>query len=130
MINLPVLLLSAILLSGCANNQLVTENGSNTNLGYFSDALTCNQSTTQKTKINVPTGGVQTVIEMPIGYDANTFVDCMKHEGWPVTHADPTEYLKVSTDCLQKTQGTENMDENYAACVKRSRMNVDVITDK
>ncbi len=130
MINFPVLLLCTILLSGCTNSELVNKNSQDTNRSYFSDALACNQSTMQKTKINVPTAGTQTVIEFPIGHDADTFVDCMKHEGRPIPRADPTEYLNLSTTCLQKAQGTENMDENYAACVKRSRLNVQVITDK
>jgi len=130
MINFPVLLLCIILLSGCANSELVNKNSQETNRGYFSDALACNQSTMQKTKINVPTAGTQTVIEIPVGHDANTYVDCMKHEGWPVPRADSTEYLKVSTACLQQTRGTENMDENYEACIKRSRLDVEVITDK
>jgi uncharacterized protein YceK len=131
MINFPVvLLLTALLSSGCASNVSVTQNNQGSNRGYFSDASKCSQATMNKQRFNVPTSGTQTVVEIPVGYDANAYVDCMKHTGWPVPSADPTEYLNVSTACLKKAQGTENLDESYANCIKRSRFNVEVITDK
>ena len=130
MINFPVVLLCITLLSGCTSNELVKQNNPDTNRGYFSDASKCSQSAMNKQRLNVPTAGTQTVIEIPIGYDANTYVDCMKHTGWPVPRADPTEYLDVSTACLKKAQGTENPDKSYADCIKRSRLDVEVVTDK
>jgi hypothetical protein len=130
MINFPVMLLCITLLLGCTSKEFVKQNNQDTNRGYFSDASKCSQSAMNKQKFNVPTAGTATVIEIPIGYDANIYVDCMKHTGWPVPSADPTEYLAVSTDCLQKAQGTKNLDESYADCIKRSRLNVEVITDK
>jgi len=73
----------------------------------FSDASECRDSATQKQKFNVPTAGTQTVVEIPAGYNAISFLDCMQHTGWPVPRADPTEYLEVSTTCLEKAQGTK-----------------------
>ena len=130
MINFSVVLLCITLLSGCTSNELVKQNNQDTNRGYFSDASKCSQSAMNKQRLNVPTAGTQTVVEVPIGYDANTYVDCMKHTGWPVPRADSTEYLDVSTACLKKAQGTENPDKSYADCIKGSRLDVEVITNK
>ena len=130
MINFPRAFLCLTLLSGCAGNELGKQNTQDAKRGYFSDASKCRQSAMQKQTFNVPTGSTATVVEVPVAYEENAFLDCMKHTGWPVPRADPTEYLEVSTACLKKAQATENLDESYADCIKRSRLNVEVITDK
>ena len=110
----PLVLLYMSLFSGCASNEWVKKNNQDTSLGFFSDASKCSQSAMKKQKFNVPTvPNAATAIEVPIGYDPNVYVDCLKHKGWPVPSADPTEYLELSTTCLQETQETKNLDENY-----------------
>jgi hypothetical protein len=127
MINFSVVLLFMSLLLGCTGNEIGKPNNEDTKRGYFSDASKCRESAMYKEKINVNNSGV---VEIPVAYKANAFLDCMKYTGWPVPRADPTEYLDVSTTCLKKAQGTENLDESYAECIRRSRLNIEVITDK
>jgi hypothetical protein len=85
----------------------------------------------RKAAFNVPTAGSVSVVEIPVGYDANTFIVCMEHAGRPVSpRADVTDYLTVSTDCLHQARESEHPDQNYASCIKRSRLKVEVITDE
>lgn len=130
MINFPVVLFFITLLLGCAGNELAKQNSQDAKRGYFSDASKCRQSAMLKQSFNVPTGNTATVVEIPVAYEENAFLGCMKQAGRPVPSADPTEYLEVSTACLKKAQATENLDESYADCIKRSRLGVEVITDK
>jgi hypothetical protein len=131
MIKYPVFSLCIILLSGCTSNELVNQNSHDINRGYFSDASECSQSAMRKTAFNVPTAGSVSVVEIPVGYDANTFIVCMEHAGRPVSpHADVTEYLNISTTCLNEARKSEYPDESYASCIKQSRLKVEVITDK
>jgi hypothetical protein len=135
MIKFSVFSLCIILLSGCTYNELVKKNSHDINRGYFSDASECSQSAMRKEELLVPTGvrGMESggsVIEIPIGYDANTFIVCMEHAGRPVSQrVDVTEYLKVSTDCLHEARESEHPDKSYASCIKQSRLKVEVLTD-
>ena len=130
MIKFSALLLCITLLLACTNNEWVKKNIQDTNHGYFSDASECGQTAIRKEKLLVPTAGSLSVVEIPIYYDANVFIVCMEHAGRPVSRVDLTEYLNVSTACLQKARGTENPDESYADCIKRSRLDVEIITDE
>jgi hypothetical protein len=131
MIKCSAISLCIILLSGCTSNELVKQNSPDINRGYFSDASECSQSAMRKTAFNVPTAGSVSVVEIPVGYDANTFIVCMEHAGRPTSsRVDVTDYLKVSTDCLHEARESEHPDESYASCIKRSQLKVEVITDE
>jgi hypothetical protein len=84
----------------------------------------------RKESIRLPTAGSVSNVDIPIGYDANIFIVCMGHAGRPVSRVDVTDYLKVSTACLQNARALENSDEGYADCIKRSRLSVEIINDK
>ncbi|MEQ1620474.1 MAG: hypothetical protein ABL919_03635 [Methylococcales bacterium] len=122
------LLLIISLLTGCTKNELISQNNQVENPGYFSDASKCYQSSVRVEKILVnPTVGV---VEIPIGYDANTFVVCMDYSGRPVSRADPTKYLNTSTTCLQHARDAEYPDKSYADCIDRSHLDIEIIPDK
>ena len=125
-----ILLLCIALLLGCVSNKSVNQNNQDTHVDYFSDATNCSESTQPKQAINVPTGRTQSQVQIPAGRDKNAYVDCMKQKGWSVLRADPTEYQAVTKACHQQAQGAKDFDESYADCVSRSRLNVEVITDK
>jgi hypothetical protein len=85
----------------------------------------------RKEAFNVPTAGSVSVVEIPVGYDANTFIACMEYAGRPVSpRVDVTEYLNISTTCLNEARKSEYPDESYASCIKRSRLNIEVISDE
>jgi hypothetical protein len=126
-------------LLGCTNSEFLRQHNQDSNRGYFTDASECTESSMRKQALNVPlTGGTKdnpavigvTNVEIPLGYDANIFLVCMKHAGRPVPHVDATDYLNASTTCLQKAQATSDPDEGYADCIKRSRLDVEIINDK
>jgi hypothetical protein len=130
MIKYSAFFLCIILLSGCTNNDLVKQNSHDINRGYFSDASECSQTAMRKEAYNVPTAGSVSVVEIPVGYDAGKFIVCMEHAGRPVSsRVDVTDYLNVSTDCLNEARKSEHPDQNYASCIKRSRLNIEVIPD-
>lgn len=122
-------LLCTGLLAGCTDGRL-TRHDQDANRGYFADALECGQSAMRKETVNVPTAGSVSVVEIPTVYDADKFVVCMAHAGRPVSRADLAEYLYVSNACLHEARYMENPDDGYAACVTRSRLNVEIIDDK
>jgi len=127
MINNSAMLLWLILLSGCAGNELSIANNQGNNRGYFADATQCSQSSMRKEQILLPNPGAAGAIEIPLGYDPDLFIVCMEHAGRPVSRADLTEYLNVSTICLDEARGAENPDEDYANCVKRSDLSVEIL---
>lgn len=122
-----LLILNMIMLAACTNNESIKQNFSDANSGYFSDASECSQSSMRKEEIKVPTAGSVSVVEVPIGYDAGRFLVCMEYAGRPVSRVDLTEYLNVSNACLHEARKTENPDDGYADCIKRSRLNVEII---
>ncbi len=123
------LLLCSGFLAGCGN-ELLTHDNQSDNKGYFADATQCSQSAMRKESLNVPTAGSVSVIEVPMGYDAGKFIVCMEYAKRPVSRGDAGEYLKVSTACLQEARGSEHPDNRYADCIKRSRLDIEIITDK
>ncbi len=84
----------------------------------------------RKESFNVPTAGSVSSIEIPVGTDAGKFTVCMEHARRPVSRVDASEYLKVSSACLQEARGMEQPDDGYAQCIKRSRLEVEIITDR
>jgi hypothetical protein len=95
--------------------------------GYFSDASDCYRSSERKVYVKVPTAGAMTVIDVPIGNDANMFSLCMEHAGHPPTHANPEDYLSVSRACSQHARDSSSPDEAYAKCIRHGKITVDII---
>lgn len=120
-------ILLVCLLVGC-NQALVTQE-SPEHKGYFADAFRCNQSSMRKESVNVPTAGSMSVVEVPMGYDAGKFTVCMQYAKRPVSRADASEYLKVSSNCLQVARGSDNPDQSYSDCLKNSRLNLQIEID-
>lgn len=129
MIRLSAIWLCIITLLGCSDRESVKFVGTKTNDGYFFDALQCSQSSMLHQSVKVPTAGSFSVVEVPLGCDANAFIACMAHAGRPVACADPTEYINVSKACLQEARGATNQDDAYSLCIKRSRIKVDVLDE-
>lgn len=129
MSRLSVILLCVIALPGCTERESVKFVGKKTNDGYFFDALQCSQASMRHESIKVPTAGSFSVVEVPLGCDANAFIACMAHAGRPVACADPSEYINVSKACLQEARGAANQDDAYSLCIKRSRIKVDVLDE-
>lgn len=128
MFKFPVMFLCITLLLGCSKNEWVRQHNADTNSGYFLDAHECSQSAMRKLSFLVPPAGSASAVELPIGYDANIFIVCMEHAGRPVSsRVDVTEYLKISTACLQEARDSVSSDQSYANCIRRSRLNVEVI---
>ncbi len=125
-----ILLLFASLFAGCSNNGWLKQNSQETNRGYFADASECSRSAMRKEAIKVPTAGSVSVVEVPTGYDADKFMVCMEYAGRPVSRTDLTEYLNVSNACLHEAQDAKNPDEGYADCIRRSRLNVEIINNE
>jgi len=96
--------------------------------GYFSDASNCYRSSERKVYVKVPTAGTMTVIEVPIGNDANVFGLCMEHAGHPVPKANPDDYLNVSRACMQAARDSSNPDDAYVKCVRYGKIIVETIT--
>lgn len=123
MFKLAVILLS-LPLSGCSD-YLSRHDTDDT--GYFADASTCFQSSMRKESVKVPTARTMTVIEVPVGNNANDFGLCMEQAGHPITQANPDAYLDVARTCLQQARGSSNPDEAYAACVRHGKITVEAI---
>jgi hypothetical protein len=68
-----------------------------------------------------------TVIDVPIGNDANTFSLCMEHAGHTPTHANPDDYLSVSRACSQHARDSSTPDEDYAKCIRHGKIIVETI---
>ena len=115
-------------LAGC-HNERVVHDSEQENKGYFADAIKCSQSSMRKESINVPTAGSVSVVEVPMGYDSGKFTVCMQYAKRPVSRGDTGEYLKVSSACLQEARGSDHPDNHYADCIKRSRLEMEIITD-
>ncbi|MDP2901604.1 MAG: hypothetical protein Q8N96_00625 [Methylovulum sp.] len=94
---------------------------------YFSDASGCFQSSVRKESVKIPTAGTMTVIEVPLGNDANGFGLCMEQAGHPVTQADPDDYLTASRACFQQAHDSLTPDEAYARCVRHGKISVETI---
>ncbi len=123
-----IVLLSCGLFTGC-NKELVSTNTSTSqiNRGYFSDASDCRQTSARTEKLNIPTAGSMSVVEVPTGYDAGKFTVCMDYKKRPVARADATEYLNASITCLHQAQAAEHADDSYADCIKRSQLQLEYI---
>lgn len=124
MYNTPFILLMLLMLQGCANSfsSLATDNSA-----YFSDALTCYQSSVRKEQIKVPTAGTMSVMEVPVANDPNVFGNCMADKGHTVEKANPDAYLKVSRKCLQAARNATNPDDAYADCVRHGGITVETL---
>jgi hypothetical protein len=95
--------------------------------GYFSDASSCFQSSMHKESVKVPTAGTMTIIDVPVGSDANAFGLCMEQAGHPHTPANPDDYLQVSRTCLQQARESLTPDDTYARCVRHGKITVETI---
>lgn len=126
----PLLALCITMLSACTNSDSIKQDSSDTHRGYFADASNCSQSAIRKEEINVPTAGSVSVVEVPTGYDAGKFIACMEYAGRPVSRVDLTEYINVSNTCLYEAKESKNPDADYADCIRRSRLNVEIINDE
>lgn len=85
----------------------------------------------RKETVNVPTASSVSVVEIPTTYDAGKFIVCMEYAGRPVSRAGLTDdYFNVSNACVNEARNMKNPDAGYADCISRSRLNVEVITDK
>ena len=124
MFKLAVILLS-LLLQSCSNYPSRRDADAT---GYFSDAASCFRYSERKVYVKVPTALTMTVIEVPIGNDANIFGLCMEHAGHAVPKADPDDYLNVSRACMQETRNSSKPDDAYAKCVRYGKIIVETIT--
>ena len=124
MFKFAVILLS-LLLQSCADFPYRNDTE---DTGYFSDASNCYRSSERKVLVKVPTATTMTVVEVPIGNDANIFGLCMEHAGHAVTKADPDDYLNVSRACMQETRNSSKPDDAYAKCVRYGKIIVETIT--
>ncbi|MDO9103493.1 MAG: hypothetical protein Q7U57_00890 [Methylovulum sp.] len=97
------------------------------NAGYFADATGCFQSSVRKESVKVPTAGTMTVIDLPIGNDANIFGLCMEQAGHPAPQANPNDYLDVARYCLQQARSSSEPDDTYARCVRLGKITVETI---
>jgi hypothetical protein len=127
MVKNPLFYLCIALVSGCTGNDLVKQSAQVSNRGYFADANQCRQTSAIKQNMLVAGG---TTVEIPLGYDQNSFVACMAHAGRPVPHADFSEYTEASHTCLEESRETENPDEAYTSCIKRGNFIIEIIKDE
>lgn len=122
-----IVLLSLCLLEACSG--WLSYPSENADTGYFSDASDCLRSSLRREQIKVPTGNTMSVIEVVIGNDAAAFGHCMENAGHPAKKADLTEYLKLSSDCLQEARSSSTPDDTYGKCVRRGKITVETIID-
>ncbi|MDD2722724.1 MAG: hypothetical protein PHH59_01705 [Methylovulum sp.] len=123
MFKLAVILFPLLLL-GCSGN--VTKQDSD-DIGYFSDSSDCFRSSVRKEQIKVPTAKTNTIIEIPIGNDADLFSQCMEYAGHPAVKVNADEYLNVSRACMKEAAASETPDAAYAKCVRRTGITVETI---
>lgn len=126
----PLLAFWLVVLPACTHSELSIPDASDANRGYFADALNCRQSALRVEAIKVPTAHSMSVIEVPTTYDAGKFVACMTYAGRPVSRVDLSDYLTISSACLNEARNLANSDDAYADCIQRSRLNVEIIPDK
>jgi len=127
MLKPAAVLLFLLMLQGCSDHLLKDETKTE-NSGYFADATDCLHRSYRKEQIKVPTGKTMSVIDVPISHDAGSFSACMQYAGHPTPKVDTQTYLTVSRSCLSESQHTENPDDAYAQCVKRSRITVESVS--
>jgi len=123
MVKFAVILLS-LLLQSCSTYS--SKQGTNKD-DYFSVASSCFRSSERKVYVKVPTAGTMTVIEVPVGNDANVFGSCMEHSGHPVTQANPEDYLNVSRACMQEARDSSSPNDTYAKCVRHGKITVETM---
>jgi hypothetical protein len=128
MLKTVALLLPLLILQGCSE-ALLKDDGQPINSEYFADATDCLHRASRKEQIKVPTGDALTNIDIPIASDAGFFSACMQHAGHSTPQASPETFLAVSRACLSESQSTQNADDAYAQCVRRSRITVESISD-
>lgn len=126
----PLLVFWLVILPACTHSEWLSPDASDANRGYFADALNCRQSALRTEAIKVPTAHSMSIIEVPTTYDAGKFVVCMEYAGRPVSRVDLSDYLTISSVCLNEARNMANPDDAYADCIQRSRLNVEIITDK
>jgi uncharacterized protein YceK len=123
-------ILLAALLSACSQ---VSQHKAVGDQGYFNDAAQCYQTAERTESTMIPTAGGRGQIEMeiPMGYDASEFMDCMSYAGRPVTpNVNPNVYLQTSSTCINQSRSADNPDAAFADCIERSRLKVEVIDEK
>ena len=118
------LLLIAMLMQSCSGYLLGKDKS---DMGYFSDASDCYRSSERNVSVKVPAAGTMTVIDVPIGNDANMFSLCMEHAGHPPTHANPEDYLILSRACSQHARDSSKADKTYATCIQNGKITVETL---
>jgi hypothetical protein len=115
-----------ILLASCSD---ILPRQNSDDAGYFSDSSDCFRSSVRKVPIKVPTALTMTVIEVPIGHDADLFGQCMEYAGHPpAAKVNADEYLNVSRACMKEAAASETPDTAYAKCVRRGKITVETIS--
>ncbi len=123
-----ILLLNFLLISACANNDsLIKTPNQDQDVGYFADATKCSAAAMRHETILLPSPTLAGSIDIPMGYDADKFQSCMTYAGRPVDRGDSRLYFQVSEDCLSAARKAEHADLEYADCIKRSHLQVEVI---
>jgi len=91
--------------------------------GYFAAASDCFRSSELTESIKVPTGNSMTIIEIPMGDNADNFRLCMQQSGYPSPKA-LADYLDSSRTCLHQARHSSNPDTAYAKCMQHSPQDV------
>ena len=122
-----LLLTGIMLISACGGEPVKPD----VDHGYFADALNCTDLSQRSEKVMLANPGVAGSVNIPLGYDAGEFLNCMAHAGRPVAKADLNEYLMVSNACLHEARSArKSADQAYADCIRRSSLNVEVLDQK
>lgn len=97
-------------------------------IGYFSDSSGCFRTSVRKVPLKAPTDKTMTVVEVPIGHDAELFSLCMEYAGHlPNAGVNAEEYLNISRACLEVAVASEIPDATYATCVRHANISVNTI---
>jgi len=124
MARVVILLVYVVVLQGCSS---LKQSNDAAIKDYYTASISCVSQAENQVSTQVPTGKAMTTVEIPVGFNAGIFGDCMIHAGHPPPQADPEPYLATARKCMDEALGASNPEQVYANCVGRI-LDVEVIT--
>jgi hypothetical protein len=118
------MLLSLLVLPSCSD--YVVKQDAN----HFADASSCLQASKRKENQKVPTEMTMTIVEIPLGNDANAYTECMLQKGHAPPPVKPDDYLNASRACMSLSRNALKPIEAYAKCIRHGKVSAETIPSK